>query len=40
MRAEASYVVADRTTQGETTFGEFGTKSNQFRALLETGVLF
>jgi hypothetical protein len=40
MRAEASYVAADRATSGDTTFGEFGTKSNQFRALLETGVLF
>jgi hypothetical protein len=40
VRAEASYVGADHTTPFETAFGDNGTKNNQFRALVETGVIF
>jgi hypothetical protein len=40
VRAEASYVTADHPTPFNTAFGDFGTKSDQFRALIETGVAF
>ncbi|MGD0192257.1 MAG: outer membrane beta-barrel protein [Rhizomicrobium sp.] len=38
VRGEASYVAADHTTTGDTTFA--GNKTGQFRALVETGVNF
>ncbi len=40
VRGEASYVAADHATAFDTAFGSFGTKTNQFRALVETGVVF
>ena len=40
VRGEASYVGAEHTTPFETTFGVNGTKTEQFRALIETGVIF
>jgi len=40
VRAEASYVGAGHTTPFETSFGANGTKTDQVRALIETGVLF
>jgi hypothetical protein len=40
VRGEASYVTADHTTPFDTAFGNFGTAKDQFRALIETGVVF
>ena len=40
VRGEASYTAAGHTTPFDTAFGSYGTKSDQFRALLETGVVF
>jgi hypothetical protein len=40
VRGEASYTGAGHTTPFDTPFGSFGTKSDQFRALIETGVVF
>ncbi len=40
VRGEASYVGAGHTTPFETSLGANGTKTDQLRALIETGVLF
>ena len=40
VRGEASYVSAAHTTAINTPFGPNGNRSNQFRAVVETGVVF
>ena len=39
-RADLSYVTAGHTTPFDTAFGDFGTKNDQFRGVLEAGVVF
>lgn len=39
-RAELSYVTAGSTAPFSTAFGSFGTKTDQFRGVLEAGIVF
>ena len=39
-RADLSYVAAEHTTPFLTAFGQLGTKTDQFRGVLEAGVIF